>query len=277
VPNLETRAKGSNQHRKEALDLATRYALLKTLLGWSCLGAIGTVSIAQEAMDLSKATQDILLQSSAYTKLGWAYSAARKPLLAHQTMLEGEHVLKSYQRMKNAPPLPSYAVGSFNSTYALVEAKNGISPDRTLGIATNSDTGDEHTAFIVFTESAQWLEAAHTCSFKGDSTQTMIWVGKRIDTETLAPLSNVAQSERGRIETINVMTRALLQSKERDMEHIIHVWTAGMEGATSLRNEQRYNEAIANFEIMKVLYPGEQAISKLVPLTEHWSKQSERA
>jgi transcriptional regulator with XRE-family HTH domain len=270
VRMLEMIAHDSAQHRKNALNLATRYALLKTLLGWGCVGAIGTVPYAQEAMNLSTATGDILLQVSACTKLGWAYSAARKPIQAHKTMLEGGHMLKDYQSKKNNPPLPSYAIGSFNSTYALVEAKNGLSPDVALGIATNSNTGNDHTAFIVFTESAQCLEAAHTCNFKGDPTQTMIWVGKRINTETLAPLPKVAQSERGRIETINVMTRALLQSKERDMKRIIAVWTTGIEGAISLRNEQRYNEATANFEVMQALWPTELAIRRLMPLTSHW-------
>jgi len=270
VPLLETIARDSSQHRKNALSLAARYALLKTLLGWGCAGAIETVPYAQEAMDLSTATGDILLRVSACTKLGWAYSAARKPLQAHNTMLEGEHMLKDYQSKKNNPPLPSYVIGNFNSTYALVEAKNGKNPDMALGIATHSDTGNDHTAFIVFTESAQCLEAAHTCSFRGDPIQTMHWIGMRIDTETLKPLPGVAQSERGRIETINVMTRALLQSKERDMERVIFAWTAGMEGAIALRNEQRYNEALTNFDVMQTLWPGEQAIRRLAPTTSHW-------
>jgi hypothetical protein len=98
VPLLETIAHDSAQYRQESLALATRYALLKTLLGWSCIGARGTVPYAQEAVDLSKATGDILLQLSAYTKLGWAYSAARKPKRAYRTMQEGEHILKRNRR-----------------------------------------------------------------------------------------------------------------------------------------------------------------------------------
>ncbi len=61
------------------------------------------------------------------------------------------------------------------------------------------------------------------------------------------------------------------------MGKIITTWQVGMEGAKAYKNEIMYQEAFANFEVMKVLYPGEQAIMRLVPLTEHWSKQSEWA
>ena len=100
-----------------------------------------------------------------------------------------------------------------------------------------------------------------------------MWLEKRINWETLAPV--IPQTERGRIEAVNIMTNTLLQSPRRDLGKIIATWQVGMEGAKAYKNEIMYQEAIANFEIMKVLYPGEQAITKLVPLTEHWSKQSE--
>jgi transcriptional regulator with XRE-family HTH domain len=270
VPVLTTIANDSAQYHKEALYLASQCSLLKTLLGWGCVGTTATIPYAQHAMNLSKTSGDILLQLSACSKMGWAYSAGQRHKQAQEIMQEGESLLQSYQRTKNTPSLPSYAIGSFYSTYALVQAKNGLSPDRALGIATDSDTGDEHTAFTVFSQSAQWLEAAHTSCAKGDSIQTMAWIEKRIDPETLAARPNVPQSERGRIETINVMTRALLQSKERDMERIISVWMAGMKGAKTLKNEQRYNEAIANFEGMRFIWPDEERIIELFPLTEHW-------
>ncbi len=272
LPILTTIAKDSGPYAKEALHFASQYALLKTLLGWGRVGTIATIPYAQEAMSLSKATGDIWLQLSAYTKLGWSCSGVQKHRhTALETMQEGESFLQNYQHLKNMPSLPSYVVGNFYCTYALVQARNGRSPDTALGIATESDTGgDEHTAFMMFSQSQQWLEAANVCCAKGDPSQTMHWLGKRIDPETLAARSDVAQSERGRIETINVMTRALLQSKDRDMERIISVWTAGMQGAKALKDEMLYNEAMTNFEGMQIVWPGEKRITELRPLTEYW-------
>ena len=275
VPLLETIAYDSAEHRKEALDLATQYALLQTLLGWGSVGAIATVPFAQKAHALSRETGNILLQLSASSKLGWAYSAGQKPTKALEMMEEGEGILREYQRKKNGLLVPSHVIGSFNSTYALVQAKNGICSDTTLGIATNSDTRDKHTAFTIFTKSAQYLEAAHTCVAKGTPKQAMLWIGKRIDLETFTPRPDVPQSERGRIETINVMTRALLQGEERDMGRTASAWQIGMEGAQALRDETRYQEAMTNFEIMRAFWPSEQTILELVPLTEHWLEEGE--
>lgn len=49
---LQTIAKESSQYRKQALDLATRYALLKTYVGWSCVGPTETIQYAKDAVTL---------------------------------------------------------------------------------------------------------------------------------------------------------------------------------------------------------------------------------
>jgi hypothetical protein len=152
----------------------------------------------------------------------------------------------------------------------MIQAHNGIASDRALGIATQSEPANAFTAFIEFKASTQWLEAAEICSVKGDQTQAIKWLEKRIDPITLAPRPTISQSESGRIAAINVMTRSLLQSKEQDMEHIIAVWTMGMEGAKALKSEARYRVAIANFEVMHIIWPNEPRIMELFPLTEHW-------
>jgi hypothetical protein len=274
VPLLETIARDSAQHRKEALDLAAQYALLQTLLGGDCAKSAEVVGCAQKARSLSEATGNILLQLSAYPKLSWTYLMGRNYTEAWKTMQQGEHILKEYQRKKDRPPLPSGIIGNFYSSYALAQVNHGIKPDTALGKALDSEPLLKgHIALVGFTLTTQWLEAALTCCRNGDSAQAMRWAGKRIDTETFAPL--VPQSEQGRTETINVLTRALLQSKERDMEQIITAWTAGMERAQALKSEESYEKAMTNFEIMRTFWPNEQAIIKLLPLTAHWSEEAE--
>src|SRR5579864_2070207 len=54
VPLLEVIAHNSSQFRKEALELATQYALLQTMLGWSCIGAKETLGYAKHALSLSR-------------------------------------------------------------------------------------------------------------------------------------------------------------------------------------------------------------------------------
>jgi transcriptional regulator with XRE-family HTH domain len=275
VPMLETIAHESSRHRKEALDLATRYAILQTLLGWQCANPWKAVGYAQNARVLSRETGDILFRLSAWPKLSWTYLTARQPAKAWETMQEGECVLKEYQRKKRGPSLPDGVISNFYSSYSLAQVSNGISPDAALSIATDSEPTKGCIALVEFAAPSQWLEAAEIYCTNNDPTQAMKWLEKLIDPEALVPRRGVAQSERERIETINVLTDALLQSQKQDMKHIIRTWTAGMKGAKSLRHEVRYQEAIANFERMRGLWPSESAIKKLLPLTSHWSEEEE--
>lgn len=275
VPMLEAIAKDSHQYRKEALELATQYALLQTLLGWACVGAKESVIYALKARDLSKETGNILLQLSAFPKLGWTYTQSNNYTEALKTMQEGAYVLKCYQSRKNNAPLPFGVIGNFNSSYAMVQADNGLSPDTALGIAVDSEPTKGHIALVEFQTTDKWWEAAKVCSARGDSKQAIKYLGKLMDVETLTYryCGNLQLSPRGLIGAINTLTHALLQSPKREMDYVIKTWKAAIEGAKILKSEQRYRDALSNFEIMKVLYPGEQAIMKLAPLTEHWSKQ----
>jgi hypothetical protein len=275
VPLLETIAHDSVQYRKKALDLAARYGLLQTLLGWECAGRTTTISYARNAMGLSKATGDILLQLSACTKLNWTYVRGRNYTEAWETMQEGEYILKKYQRKKDGIPLPSGIIGNFYSSYCQAQIKNGIAPDYALGIATDGEPLKGDIAFVQFTASGQWWEAAWAYCAKGDPTQAMIWLEKLIDLETLAPHQGLRLTESERIGAINILTHALLQLQERDMGRIITAWTVAIKGAKGLDHEVMYEEAITNFEIMRVFWPNEQAIMKLVPLTARRSEEEE--
>src|SRR5579884_443711 len=66
LPILETIANNASQYRQEALDLAARYALVKTCLGWHRTGPLATVQYANDALLLSQETEDISLELSAY-------------------------------------------------------------------------------------------------------------------------------------------------------------------------------------------------------------------
>jgi transcriptional regulator with XRE-family HTH domain len=268
VPLLETIAHDSSQYRKEALELAAQYAMLQTMLGWGCLGARESVIHARKALDLSKATGNILLQISAYPKLNWTYLQIRDHAMALKMMQEGEFLLKNHRQAKRPALLPEGVIGNFYSSYCQTQIKNGIAPDTALGIAIDCEPLNEHVALVEFTASEQQWEAAWTYCAEGNPRQAMVWLEKLIDPETLA--SRVPQSERERVGVLNILVDALLQFKERNMENTIKAWIASMEGANALKSEQKYRDAIDNFELMRRIYPGEDAIRKLIPQTVHW-------
>jgi hypothetical protein len=269
LPILKTIAQDSSAPRCEALDLAARYALLKALLGSNCIRMTEeTTSYSKDAVALCNMAGDISLQLNAYRTLARRYFDNKNYMMAHRTIQEGECVLKDYQKMSDVPKLSSSVTGWFYSTYALVQTKSGEAPDVALGIATDSESSSTPTTSMLFTESTRLREAALICCYHGDQEQAMRWLAQRMDLETLAP--RIPQSEFGRIEAINILTLSMLKSKERDMEKIIHHWTAGIEGAKTLRHEHGFSEAVANFEAMEFVWPGEKRIKNLRTLIVHW-------
>jgi tetratricopeptide (TPR) repeat protein len=273
VPMLETIAHDSPELRMQALDLASRYAILKTLLSW--VGRIATpaeaVGCAQKALALSNETGNILLQTSAYTKLTWAYLRNKNHAKAWEAIQQGKEIIISHQK-RGGRPLPSGIIGNFNSSYALAQAHNGLNPDVALGIALDSEPLPGYIAFVEFTEADQHYEAAKVYCLKGDPARAIEQTGKLIetDTEALAFLPYVDLTAGVRLHAINHLTNALLQLPERDMGQIVNAWTIAMQGAQERHNEVMYDEAMANFAIMQTFWRGEQAIRQLIPLTSHW-------
>lgn len=86
-----------------------------------------------------------------------------------------------------------------------------------------------------------------------------------VDLETLSP-KIPAQSERVRVEIITHATLAMLKQQQKDMELVIKLWQAGIEGATALLSEQRFGEVQNTYDMMEAVWPGEKKIKDLKEL-----------
>jgi transcriptional regulator with XRE-family HTH domain len=267
LPILEMIAKQSSPYRKEALDLATQYALVKVFLGWERTNPTETVQYAKQAVSLSQETDDIALQLSAYSKLAWTYYYDKKYLPALMTAQEAQARLQNYTRRTKQSLHPGVQGGTY-STLALMQAKNGESPDDALGKATEADPGTEIYAFMDFKRSNLLFETGLTYFCQGDQAKVMETLRKRVDPETLT--ATMPQSERGHIETISIMALASLKMPQRDMERTIHFWTASITGAKTLQSEQIFAGALTAYEIMEFVWPNEKRITDLRGHIVHW-------
>ncbi len=266
---LQEIVKDSANYRQEALDLATRYALLQTLLGWICVGPTETIQYAKNAVALSKETGDISLQLSAYSKLAWGYFYSKKYSSGHKVAQEAETLLLHYSQNTNVPPLHAVVKAGTYSTLALMQATNRQSPDTAIQKVSETIPGDESYALMTSKRSSLLLEAGWSYCYFGNQKQVQTTLAQRIDLETLTP--RIQQSEMGRVETINVLALSSLKTQKRDMEQTIHFWVAGMQGAKSLQNEQRLNEAVSTYELMEVIWPDEPRIKELRDYVVHWN------
>jgi len=255
----------SSRYRKEAADVTTQYALLRTILGWHCKGITETTKYAKDAITYSKETGDISLQLSAYSKLAWAYLYDKQYGLALKTAQEAQYLLEQeHQRGAISPCIR----GGTYSTLALMQAKNGVLPDSALGKATEIDPGNECVAFMEFTRACLPEEIGYTYCYQGNQVKSMEALEKGIDPLTLTP--KVLMSERGRLGGIKMMALSSLKAKDRDMEQTVYFWTAAIETAKALQSEWGFSETLTVYELMEVVWPDEQRIIDLRDLIIHW-------
>lgn len=268
LATLKNIAQNSSAYRQEALDLATRYAVIKAFLARHCLGSAEAIQYGKEAVALSKETGNSELQVSAHLNLTWSYFFDKKSALALATVQGAEACLLRNEQSTHEAPVHLKIQGKAYSALAIMQAKNGLPPLEALekAIATNPDQ-DNHN-IVDFKYSNLLLEAGWTCCYAGDQAKAMNWLSQRVDPETFA--SQMPQSELGRVEALNVMTLSSLRAKDRDMERSIHFWQGSLEGVKTLRSEQRLNEVLANYELMESIWPGEPRIAELRELIEHW-------
>ena len=98
----------------------------------------------------------------------------------------------------------------------------------------------------------------------------MQWLEKLIDLEALTP-HPVGQSEHEQVETLNTLARALLHVAQRDMGQVDQGVGESDGMDAELTNEKcSTKRPCLTLPVMRALYPGEQTIIRLAPLTEHW-------
>lgn len=183
------------------------------------------------------------------------------------TAQQAKALMQQYLRA-STQPLHSCILGGTYSTLALMQAKNGRSPDTVLGMMAEVELGNESYAFMDFRQSNLPLEVGRTYCYQGDQAKAMSMLEQRVDSETLAP--KISQSAIGRVETINVMALASLKAKDRDMHKVIHLWVATVEGAKTIKSEERFTEALATYELMETVWPDEPRIKNLRDHIVHW-------
>jgi hypothetical protein len=250
-------------HRQEAAEVATQYALLKTILGWHCTGLSETVQYAKEAVELSQVSGNVSLVLSAYSKLAWAYFYDKKYKSALLTAQEAQFLLE-----ETKTPLPGCIQGGTYSTLALMQVKNHVDTSAALGKVSEIDPGNEVHAFMEFTREDVPRETALVHVYGGDSVQAQKALETLMNPDTLE--SKVQSSERGRIEICNTMTLALLKGKDRDMEKAILLWTTAAQEARALQSEWGFNEVVSTYDLIDVAWPGETRIKNLQDLIVHW-------
>jgi DNA-binding XRE family transcriptional regulator/tetratricopeptide (TPR) repeat protein len=258
---LRAIAKSSSRYRMQALELATRCAIQKTILGAGCVNDAGALVFAQEAVELAAESGNVCLQLSASSKLAWAYLWTNKRRLALQTATNAGDLLKRYKE-----PLPACIRGGTHSTLSVMQAKNGLPYDTALKKAGEQDPGFRILYGMEFTTDTIPIERGKAYLYAGKTDEAMKSFAEVVDLDTLEttkPFRGVL-TEAWRIQTVLDMSRAVLEGPAKDMRDAIRYWKAAIEGAKRLKSEGFYDGALETHDQMKVAFPGEKEVRDLL-------------
>jgi transcriptional regulator with XRE-family HTH domain len=268
---IEMIAKNAARLQPRAMELLAHCAVLKTILGWHCIGDAATLTIAKQALSLSRQAYeksgDPNLSLSAYSKLAWAYSYLDEDEKALQTAQEAEGFLLG----QDAAQIAACIRGGTYSTLGLMQARTEQNPDEALGKAIEANPGNEIVAYMEFTEEDIPLESGLIHYHAGNQVKAMEAFEGIVDPHSLKPKSPfTCRSERGRLSTIHAMAQSCLLKPDRDMEQITTYWQAIAEGAQALQSEWFLNKSRLLYKDLRIAFPGEHRVAELRPLIAHW-------
>jgi transcriptional regulator with XRE-family HTH domain len=248
-------------YRTQALELAAHCAILKTLLGWDCKGNSVALVLAQDAMRISRDSGNICLQLSAHTKQAWAYLFGGERELALETASDARDLLGKYKELR----FPIGIRGGTWSTLSVMQARNGLDPDRAIKKASEEWPGDEIQFFLEFTGANMWKEQGNAFYYFGATDDAMKAYAQIVDAKTLEAVKPFQGklTEDLRLRVIEGMAQASLEGEARNMANAIRYWEAAIEGAKKMKSESKYRRALAIHDDMKKAFPGEQQIHNL--------------
>jgi tetratricopeptide (TPR) repeat protein len=267
VPTLKAIVKGASRHQKEAANLVGQCSILKTMLGWHLEGPKTAIVYSQDAVTYAREAGDTVLLLSALDYQAWLYYYGNCSKKAQNTVEQTLSLLKG-----SKAPLPPRLVGGIYSTMAVMQARNGQRATAPLRQAVESffsgQEEEHHYVYIDYTKSALVLNDGMAHYQQGDYDKATDSLSQLIDPETLA--LKMALPERSYIEGLNILTLASLKLGKKDMERTLFFWQAAIQGASTLQSEQRFQEALLGYEIMRSVWPGEKRIVGLRDLVVHW-------
>ncbi len=259
LAELKEIVKSSSQYQERAQELASRYAILKTNLGWGCAGDASTVLFAEDAVEITREFGHTGLHLSALSKLAWARLYQNQEDLALVTAEEARVVLERHKY-----PLPACISGGIYSTLSVCQAKNFLDPDFALKKAGEQRPGNQVLYGMKFDESRALLEQGIAQADYGQTSEAMAVYSLIIDRESLQvlPAFQGRVPEGRRLEALLRMAEASLTGRGRDMDEAIRYWQTALANARKLSKHLERKTRTVYREMLR-MFPGEDRIEKL--------------
>jgi transcriptional regulator with XRE-family HTH domain len=266
IPTLQELVKnGKGTQRIDAAELLVQSFLLKSTVLRHVDGSSEAVIYAQQAERYSELVGNLLLQVLALRTLAATYYYGNQWEQAAMTVKKAHYVLKQAQ----GDTIPLLVQSYVYAGLATYQAYIGNKQDALSALR------KAHTTFFAqpALESVPiWIDHNEANLMLNDG-MTHYHLGLQKEAlNSFAQTKKVQQDNIGRIEILIDEVTAELERNDqsRDMEFCIDRWTEGIEGAKTLQSNQRFNEAVIAYTVMRVVWPGDRRIMQLRELIKHW-------
>jgi transcriptional regulator with XRE-family HTH domain len=258
---LEIISNSPSRYRTQALELAAHCAILKTRLGWDCKGVSSALLFARDAIRMSRDSGNICLQLSAQVKLAWTYLDSDERELALETAGEARNLLEKHKEQR----FPICIRGGTWSTLSVMQARNGLDPDRAIKKASEQGPDNEIQYFLEFTGINMLHEKGDALCYSGATGEAMKAYTQIIDPKTLEATKPFQETliENWRLQIIEGMARASASGEARNMGNALRYWVAAIEGAKRMKSESKYKRVLTIYDNMKLAFPDEKQIHNL--------------
>jgi len=271
VPGLQAIVRNSATHRQEAAGLAAQALACQSLLTWHLKSPYQAVPALDEAATYAQESGDSSLLVGILARKAWlCFHYIRQ----HQQGLRtSQQAIALIQEHGNAisPSVQLFTYG----TLAVMQAQQGLDPAQALDTAQRSlvkftDAGEASPVYIDFYPGKITHYTALAHYYKRGYTSATNSFNQLVDLESPSLDSKQQLPERVAIEVLNNAAFAELKNPQRDKEKALHLWTAGAQRNQALQSELRFNETLAAYEFMELLWPDDKRIKELRDLTQHW-------
>ena len=219
-----------------------------------------------QAVVYAQESGDPELQLTALWQLAWTYLEDKQLKTALTTIQQAQSLV-----VRKHAPINASIRSIISSSFAAIQAKNHSTFDPSL-LARADDLMQQSLVQPNQIQKYRYdqfvMNEGVTYSYQGQWKQAVSAYTKVFDPINLTIDSDLPM--RTKIEWFYLYIMAALKDAPRDMEHIMHIWQAGIKGAVELQSQKRFEEMSLAYEVMEGIWPNEARVKELRDLVVHW-------
>ncbi len=271
LPSLKAIVKNSSKHRAVAARLVTQALIQKAGVAIHLYDSRKAVQYAEQAMFYASQSHDRIMGIAASSRLTWMMFGNNQARLAMNQAIATVHLSKEAEAAK--VHVPAMMKSALYGDSALYQSVNGerlhAEHDSRLANIYFQQARKDEPIYLAWDEDLLILFEGRTLYFNGDAKGAYETIAQVIDPETLQ-LKTASFSKDTRPQALNFLTQASLKLPNKDKEHTLKLWEAGLEATLASHSEQRFSEVLTAYEMMSTLWSDDKHITELRQRIIHW-------